>query len=75
MKLRCLVSCEFPIYFVLHGLIKMEYFSDEEFQSLGTTRSSLKDDATCGAHQELGCSDGPPAHQGSPLPGYAVSEK
>ncbi|XP_078329386.1 uncharacterized protein LOC144624054 [Crassostrea virginica] len=100
MKLLCLVSCEFPSYFVLHGLINMEYFSDEEFQSLGTTRFSLKNDAANGAHQGLVCSEGRPstpwistawllsfredavtddpgngAHQGSPLPDYAASQK
>ncbi|XP_078329427.1 uncharacterized protein LOC111115768 [Crassostrea virginica] len=61
MKLLCLVSCVFPSYFVFHGLIKCEYFSDEEFQSLGTTRSSMKDDAANGAHQGLVCSDGRPS--------------
>ena len=61
MKLLCLVSCVFPSYFVFHGLIKCEYFSDEEFQSLGTTRSSMKDDAANGAHQGLVCSDRRPS--------------
>ena len=35
MKPRCLVSCVFPTWFVLHVLIKFEYFTDEKFQSLG----------------------------------------
>ena len=61
MKLLCLVSCVFPSYFVFHGLINCEYISDEEFQSTGTTRSSMKDDAANGAHQGLVCSDGRPS--------------
>ena len=35
MKPRCLVSCVFPTWFVLHVLIKFKYFTDEKFQSLG----------------------------------------
>ena len=35
VKLWCLVSCVFPTWFVLHDLIKFEYFTDEKFQSLG----------------------------------------
>ena len=38
---RYLVSCIFPAWFVLHVLIKMEYFSDDKFQSLGTARIHL----------------------------------
>ena len=66
-KQRYKVSCIFPTWFVLHVLIKMEYFSDEKFQSLGTARihldrwrhnrsTPMTDDPANGAHQVL--SDG-----------------
>ena len=51
MKLPCLVSCVFPTWFMLHDLIKLEYFSTPAWRTTPQTEHSKEQDAENGAHQ------------------------